>query len=203
MSKPNPSIDRIAELQQLIADFSKIQRMITFADTGRKENDVDHSFGLAITCWFMAPKVAPELDQHKILMYALAHDLVEIYSGDTYVFDVEAVKTKAAREAVAMDKLTADWPDFPELIDSIKGYAEKRDEEAKFVYTIDKLIPPLLINLHAKDKHWHAEKVTLEMHENEKDAKMKHFPALMPYRDALREWMRNPDYFYKGDDTNK
>lgn len=193
----DPTIDRIAELQQLIADFSKIERVVSYADTGRKENDVDHSFGLALTCWFMAPKVAPELDIHKILMYALAHDLVEVHSGDTYVFDEEGVKSKAVREAAAMDKLADDWSDFPEMIDYMRGYADKRDAEARFVYTVDKLLPPLLINIGRKDAHWHEHEVTREMHETEKDKKMRSSPELAGYREALNEWMANPDYFYK------
>ena len=46
-----PSIDRLAELQQLIADFAKVKRMPHLADNGMEENDVEHSFGLALTCW--------------------------------------------------------------------------------------------------------------------------------------------------------
>jgi 5'-deoxynucleotidase YfbR-like HD superfamily hydrolase len=56
-----PSMARIAELQQFIADFAKVERVPQLADTGRPENDVEHSFGLALTCWFLAPKIAPEL----------------------------------------------------------------------------------------------------------------------------------------------
>jgi putative hydrolase of HD superfamily len=195
----DPSIERIAELQQLIADFSKIQRMVSYADTGRKENDVDHSFGLALTCWFLAPKIAPNLDLHKIVLYALAHDLVELHSGDTYVFDAEGVKTKAVREAAAIKKLQEEWPDFPEMIDYMQGYSDKRDEEAKFVYTVDKMLPPILINLGEKNRHWTAMKVTREMHDAEKRAKMVHSPELQPYLEALLDWTHNPDHFYNPD----
>jgi 5'-deoxynucleotidase YfbR-like HD superfamily hydrolase len=84
----SPSMDRLAELQQLIADFSKIQRIPPMGNSGRPENDVEHSFGLALTCWYLQPKVAPDLDLLKILQYALSHDIVELHAGDTFVFDV-------------------------------------------------------------------------------------------------------------------
>lgn len=197
MGKVKPSVQRIAELQQLIADFAKVKRVLEFADNGQLENDVEHSFGLALTCWFLAPKIASHLNLERILLYALAHDIVELHSGDTYVFDEEGVKTKQSREGAALERIKNDWPDFPELYDAALGYKDKRDAEAKFVYTIDKMLPPILINLGEKEKFWNKNKVTLEMHEAEKRNKMQHSPEALPYLEALNEWLRDPDYFFK------
>lgn len=199
MAAVEPSIERIAELQQLIANFSKVQRVLKLPNTNRLENDVEHSYGLALTCWLLAPKVAPKLNLEKILLYAISHDIVELYSGDTYVFDTERVRTKEQRESAALERLAQEWPDFVELIDAAKGYKEKRDAEAKFVYTIDKLLPPLLINLGEREGFWVKNKVTREMHELEKKQKMQHSPEALPYLEALNEWLRKPDYFYKPD----
>ena len=197
MADAEPSVQRIAELQQLIADFAKVKRVLELADNGQLENDVEHSYGLALTCWFVAPKIAPRLDLKKILLYALAHDIVELHSGDTYIFDKEGVKTKSAREEAALQKLAADWPDFPELIDAAKGYKDKRDAEARFVYTIDKILPPVLINLGEKEKFWVDNKITKGMHQAEKRKKMQYSPEALPYLKALNEWLADPDYFYK------
>lgn len=195
-----PTIDRIAALQQFIADFSKIQRMLNLADTGRLENDVDHSFGLALTCWFLAPKIAPQLQLEKILAYALAHDTVELYAGDTFVFGPqELIDSKSAREDEALGKLAEQWPDFPELVTAAKRYKDKADPEARFVYVIDKLLPSIHVNLHEKDAYWHRHKITREMHEQEKTKKMQFSPEALPYLEALNEWLRDPDYFYKSD----
>jgi len=190
-------MQRIAELQQLIADFAKVKRVLELANNGQLENDVEHSYGLALTCWFLAPKIAPKLDLGKILLYALAHDVVELHSGDTYVFDKAGVETKAEREKAAIEQIKQDWPDFPELVGAVIGYAEKHDAEAKFVYTVDKMLPPVLINLGEKERFWRKNKVTREMHEHEKSKKMQHSPEALPYLDALNEWLSNPDYFYK------
>lgn len=192
-----PPISRIAELQQLIADFAKVTRVLELGNTGRLENDVEHSFGLALTCWFLAPKIAPKLNLSLVLQYALAHDIVELHSGDTYVFDEAALKTKDQREQAALEKLKSAWPDFPELTDRAQEYKEKLTPEARFVYTIDKLLPPILINLGQKDNFWHANQVTRQMHEAEKIKKMQSSPEALPYLKLLNEWLADPDYFYK------
>ena len=82
----------------MIADFAKVERIPDLADNRRPEKDVEHSYGLAMTCWFLHDKIAPGLDIAKILKYALSHDIVELHAGDTYVFDKEAVATKSERE---------------------------------------------------------------------------------------------------------
>jgi putative hydrolase of HD superfamily len=192
-----PSIERIAELQQLIANFASIQRMVHLANSGRFENDVEHSFGLALTCMFLAPKIAPELSLEKILCYALAHDMVEIHSGDTFAFDPEAVKGKARREAEALKQLQNEWPDFPELTTAAEAYKDKENPEARFVYTIDKLLPAIMVNIGEKETFWSRHKITREMEVTEKHGKMKHSPEALPYLDMLLEWMSDPDYFYK------
>ncbi len=196
-SDQRPSIARISKLQELIVEFSNIQRMLPYANAGRRENDVEHSFGLALTCWFLASKVAPELDIKKILMYALAHDIIEVHSGDTYVFDKAMVATKEAREAAALEQLKNEWPDFSELTQAVEDYQLKANEEAKFVYTVDKILPPLLIKLGDAKTFFAENKITKEMHVAEKQKKMKESEMLSPYLNELTEWMSNPNDFYK------
>jgi 5'-deoxynucleotidase YfbR-like HD superfamily hydrolase len=191
-------MERIAELQQFIADFARVLRVPQLADTGRAENDVEHSFGLALTSWFLATKIAPELDIAKVLKYALAHDTVELHAGDTFIFgSQELLSSKSAREDAAIETLAEDWPDFPELSDYAKKYKAKHDEEAKFVYAVDKILPVLMVNLGEKDKMWHKHKITREMQIKEKQSKVQVSKAVEPYFDELVTWMTSPDYFYK------
>jgi putative hydrolases of HD superfamily len=197
MSKSYPSVQRIAELQQLVADFAKVERMVQLADAGRRENDVEHSYGLALTYMFLAPRVAPELSLEKILRYALAHDIVELHSGDVFAFDPDAIKGKSQREDDALEQLRKDWPDFPELAEAAQTYKDKSDPEARFVYTIDKLLPTIMVNLGEKGAFWKRHKITREMERKEKHGKMRHSPEVLPYLDMLTEWTNDPDYFYK------
>lgn len=198
-----PSMDRLADLQRLIASLAQVKRMVHLTDTGRFENDAEHSYGLALTCWFLAPKVAPKLNQEKILKYALAHDIVEIHSGDVFAFDEAGVRTKPAREKAALEKLSKDWFDFPELTQFATGYMDKLDPEARFVYTIDKILPSLMVNLGEKEIFWSRHEITQAMEADEKRKKMKYSPEALPYLEMLLAWMADPDYFYKPGQTGQ
>lgn len=198
MNDSQPSIQRIAELQQFIAGFARIERIPQLADCGRPENDVEHSYGLALTSWFLAGHIAPHLDIAKIFKYALAHDTVEVFAGDTFVFGPkEALLSKSKREDQAIIRLRKDWSDFPELADYAQAYKEHADEEARFVYAIDKILPVLKVNLGEKDAFWNRHKITAEMQKIEKEAKMKVSKEIAHYYDELVAWMTEPDYFYR------
>jgi putative hydrolase of HD superfamily len=193
-----PSIDRLAELQQLIADFAKVTRdNIPLADTKRPENDVEHSFGLAITCWYLHPKIAPGLDLSKILRYALAHDIIEIHSGDTYIFDKDLVASKESREREALKKIESDWQDFTELSTFASDYMNKADEEAKFVKAIDKILPVIMIDLHEKEKAWIPLNVTLEMQKDHKKTILVS-DIVAPYYEKLIVWLDERGNIPKG-----
>lgn len=191
-------MQRIAQLQQMIADFACVMRVPNLADKNRAENDVEHSYGLTLTSWFLALKIAPELDQLKILKYALAHDIVELHAGDTFVFAAQKeLDSKNEREDKALELIAKDWPDFSELAQYAKDYKNKVDEEARFVYSIDKLLPVIMVNLGEKDTYWARYQITLEMQMQEKEAKVKVSPIVGPYYEKLVAWMTAPDYFYK------
>src|SRR5690606_19672033 len=119
---------------------------------------------LALTCWYLQPKIAPELDLLKILQHALAHDIVELHAGDTYAFDEAALADKDSRERQALGKIKADWPDFAELATHAEQYMDKVDEEAKFVKAVDKILPVMMIELGLSDRNiWQEKQVTLAM----------------------------------------
>ena len=183
-----PSMDRIADLQQLVADFAKVTRAVNLANNGQLENDVEHSYGLAITSWYLHDKIAPELDIAKILKYALSHDIVELHAGDTYVFDTAAVATKEQREYDASEQLKLEWPDFPELTDYADGYAKKLDPEARFVYAIDKLLPIIMIELDDAKKVWRDKEITLAMERSNK-VTIHQSEIMSPYYDLLLTWL--------------
>jgi putative hydrolase of HD superfamily len=187
-----PSMDRLAELQQLVADFAKVKRAVPLADANDAENDVEHSYGLAMTCWYLHDKIAPELDLSRVLRYALAHDLVEIHAGDTYIFDAQAVATKYKREKAAMRQLEKDWHDFPMIVEFAEGYADKIDEEAKFAYAVDKILPVIMIELSLDQKTWQEYGINLEMYRKNKITILKSDIAA-PYYKKLLAWLDERD----------
>lgn len=181
-------MDRLAELQQLIADFSKVKRAVPLADANDAENDVEHSYGLAMTCWYLHDKIAPELDLGKILRYALAHDLVEIHAGDTYPWDEAAVATKYEREKAAIRRIEEDWQDFPMIVEYAEGYADKLDEEAKFTYAVDKLLPVMMIEISDASTIWKQKQLSLD-DEHKNKTTILASDIVAPYYDMLIQWL--------------
>ena len=128
------------ELQKMSIDLSLIHRNHNLAGTDRKENDIEHSFTVALLCWYIHNRHNLALDMHKIFKYALAHDFVERYAGDVNTYaSTEARLQKVKDEARALEKLSKEFKQFPDLVKSMNDYESKRDEESVFVWTVDKM----------------------------------------------------------------
>lgn len=97
-----------------------------------------------------------------MIRYALVHDLVETYAGDTYFYDTADEATKDKREKEAQDRIEREYPQFGDLHETIKEYEKHSDAESRFVYALDKLIDPL--NIYLEDGLlWREKGVTVEM----------------------------------------
>ncbi len=140
------NLENIQKLLALIDQFKRVKR--TTRNVGQEvfENDAEHSYELAVFCWFLANeinKIDASLDIEKIFKYALAHDLVEAYAGDTNSFDEEALATKDEREHLALKTIREEFMFFPELVSSIEQYENQADAESVFVKSVDKIQPML------------------------------------------------------------
>ena len=193
-----PDIHRLIELQKLFVAFGSIQRVAYLPNQDKKrETDVEHSYSLAMTAWFLAPHF-PTLDAGRLLKLALAHDLVEIHAGDTFVYgEQKHIDTKVEREQAALEQLQKDWPDFPEMTEALKEYEQKSSEEAKFVYALDKLMSPM-INYLADGAVWREHNVTIEIFIAEKEKKIPADSPIYPYyQEILVFFKTKPELFAK------
>jgi 5'-deoxynucleotidase YfbR-like HD superfamily hydrolase len=141
---PKPTTDQILALvDRLILPFHQIIRQHKLPVGERRlENDVEHSWSVAVLACALAPAVDTQLDLGKISQFALVHDLVEIHAGDTKNFTASAEDkaTKADREAAALHRLQSDFAAFPWLAATIAEYETMDSSEAQFVYAVDKYI---------------------------------------------------------------
>ena len=179
-------INRLIELQQLLATFSQVERMNHRSHNGTfiHENDTEHSYNLAMSAWYIA-QWFPELDKTLVIQYALVHDLVEVHAGDTYIFATkEELASKKQREADALLRLEAEWSDFSEMNHTIRKYEDRPDAESKFVYALDKIMPMMLTYIH-NGYTWKQEGVTLDMLHKSKIAKVSVSPEILPYFEEL------------------
>jgi putative hydrolase of HD superfamily len=138
-----PDIERALTFTKLLHAFQSVERIAHAPGLTRQENDVEHSYLLTMLCWYLSDSLKLGLNTSKILEYGLAHDLVETYAGDTYIWDTEALKTKHVREEKARIQIEGEFPEFPDLHATIQRYEKQSDEESVFVRAVDKLLPVL------------------------------------------------------------
>ncbi len=138
-------IQQAIAFSQLIHAFQRVERRTHVPGVDRYENDAEHSFGLAMLAWYLVDSLELALDKKKIFEYALAHDFVEVYAGDTWSFDTgkDVRVTKKQRESDAQKRIASEFPEFKPLHEAIFKYEEQHDPESKFVYALDKIMPIL------------------------------------------------------------
>jgi putative hydrolases of HD superfamily len=152
--------DRLAGQIAFIVEIDKLKsvyRRTLLIDRSRSDNSAEHSWHLAIMTMMLSEYAAEPIDVCRTMRMVLTHDLVEVYAGDTFVYDSEANKDKAAREQAAADRIFGMLPDdqakeFRALWDE---FEERRTPEARFGAAVDRL-QPLLSNYHTEGHAWRS-----------------------------------------------
>lgn len=179
------NLSRILEFNKLLITFREVERQVMVAKKDQKENDAEHSYQLAMLGWYISSGI-PELDSGLVIKYALVHDLVEAYAGDTDVFskDPEAHASKKDREEEAAKRIKEEFPEFSELHKLIEEYERKENAESRFVYALDKLLPALNIYQDG-GRTWQQRGISFEMVVEEKKCKMAVSPEVTAYFDEF------------------
>lgn len=130
----------ILQISQLVIDFASIERVPRYCPN-KRENDVEHSFMLALAGVEIASTYYPGLDSGLIGKLALVHDFPELKTGDVATFDLtdQQMAQKHQNEQANLPQLIEELP--PHLADLLTLYEEQRLPEAKFVKHTDKLLP--------------------------------------------------------------
>jgi len=173
---------KLLAFAEVVTQMGRIERHYEFPGTSRKENDMEHSFHLAVLAWYLVDSLSLDLDLGKVLRYALAHDFVEVHAGDTYIYSEDQVHldNKQERETAAAQRLAKDFPEFGGLHEAIEEYERRDSREARFVYALDKLTPVIAIR-EDKGLSWQKSGVTLEMIIQNKAPKIALSPEIEPY----------------------
>jgi putative hydrolases of HD superfamily len=172
-------IQEVLRFAELLNRFRLIKRTLLVNGEDRRENDQEHSFALAMLAWHIAERKGLPLDRLKLMRYALAHDLVEVYAGDTAFFlaDKTHADSKHQRERAAALRLEQEYPEFATLHETIASYEARADAESRFLYALDKLQPILNIYLDA-GRTWKERGVSQEMLVSMKSPKIKDDPDI-------------------------
>ena len=106
----NVQLDQLLRFTAKIDKMTAILRRTVLIDGSRRENDAEHSWHIATMALLFADYALEPPNAARAATLCLVHDLVEIYAGDTFAYDVAGNKTKRERELAAADKLFSQLP---------------------------------------------------------------------------------------------
>lgn len=143
--------DKLKQQLDFILEIDKeknILRQTHLSGHGRRENDAEHAWHMAIMAYLLKEYSNEPVDITKIMIMCLIHDIVEIDAGDTYAYDTEGLKTQKAREDAAKERIFSLLPNAQkeELTALFDEFEEARTAESRFAHVMDNLQPLLLNN---------------------------------------------------------
>lgn len=134
--------------------LKSVVRRSYVTDGSRRENSAEHSWHFALGVLLLR-EYGGEFDLMRALQMAIIHDLVEIYAGDTFVYDDHGQSSKIERENAAATLLFGMLP--PDQEAEFRGvwaeFEEGQSPAARFALVIDRLCP-LLLNYTTQGKAW-------------------------------------------------
>lgn len=143
--------ERLKKQLDFILEIDKeknILRQTHLSGHGRRENDSEHAWHMAIMAYLLRDYSNEPVDIAKVMLMCLIHDIVEIDAGDTYAYDAEGLKTQKAREDAAKERIFSLLPEDQkeELIALFDEFEDFSTAESKFAHAMDNLQPLLLNN---------------------------------------------------------
>jgi putative hydrolase of HD superfamily len=164
--RPLPVEGRLGRQLAFLIEVDRLKTVLrasTLAAAARRENDAEHSWHLALMVPVLAEYADEPIDVGHTIKLVVVHDLVEIYAGDTPLYDDELRTSQAERELAAAERLFGLLPDdqareFRALWDEFEA---RVTPEARFAKAIDRLEPNLL-NWMAGGGTWLTPGVTVD-----------------------------------------
>jgi putative hydrolase of HD superfamily len=198
-----PSTKQILSLvSNLLLPFHEVKRQHKLPiGRHRLENDVEHSWTVSILACALAEKLDQGLDIGKVAQFALVHDLVEVFAGDTRHFSASSSlkANKKERERNALKKIKSEYSMFPWLGQTITAYESMDCEEAAFVYSVDKYIAVIYDLL---DKGLYLQQICLNKAQYDElmevhRVKAHRHPLVGKYYDDIRTFIDHQPEFMK------
>lgn len=130
-------------LGRIAMSFAQVERVPRY-NNGERENDVEHSYMLALVAPEIARALELDLDPGLLSQYAVVHDLVELKTGDvaTFILSDSELLHKTETEHNAIHDLYKELPPHTRVL--LYNYEQQRDSESRFIKFIDKLLPVIV-----------------------------------------------------------
>lgn len=158
--------ERLQKQLDFVLEIDKeknIFRQTHLSGHGRRENDAEHAWHMAVMAYLLREYANEPVDIGRVMLMCLIHDIVEIEAGDTYAYDAESLKTQKAREDAAKEKIYSILPEDQkrELIALFDEFEDNETPEARYAHAMDNL-QPLLLNHSNDGGDWIGHQVTAE-----------------------------------------
>ncbi|HEY3954451.1 MAG TPA: HD domain-containing protein [Streptosporangiaceae bacterium] len=168
LAEENPFPEGIGErLRQQLAFLVEADRLKTvlrrspLAAADRRENDAEHSWHLALMAVVLAEYADEAVEVGRVVQLVVLHDLVEIYAGDTFLYDDAMAASQQERETAAAEVLFGMLP--ADQAGWLRGlwdeFEARQTPESRFAKAMDRL-EPILLNWMARGGTWRAPGVT-------------------------------------------
>lgn len=143
--------DRLEKQIKFILEIDKeknILRQTHLSGNGRRENDAEHAWHMAVMAYLLKEYSNEEVDLLKVIMMCLIHDVVEIDAGDTYAYDDKNLETQKVREDAAKERIYSMLPEDQKkkLMGLFDEFEANESPEARFAHAMDNFQPLLLNN---------------------------------------------------------
>ena len=138
-----------------------VLRQTHLSGHGRRENDAEHAWHMAIMAYLLREHSNAPVDAAKVMLMCLIHDIVEIDAGDTYAYDEEGKKSQKKREEAAKERIFSLLPEDQgeELKALFEEFEASETPEARFARAMDNL-QPLILNHSNGGSDWKEHGVT-------------------------------------------
>ena len=155
---------RLKQQLDFILEIDKeknILRQTHLSGHGRRENDAEHAWHMAVMAYLLREYSNEPVDIARVMLMCLLHDVVEIDAGDTYAYDAAGLQTQKARESAAKERIYSLLPDDQkrELMAVFDEFEADETAEAHFAHAMDNL-QPLLLNNSNGGSDWSEHDVT-------------------------------------------
>lgn len=133
--------------------LKNIERQTSTFHSDRRENSAEHSWHLAMASYVFKDYARKPINLEKTLLLALIHDVVEIDSGDTFIYGNQ--ESKMLQEESTLKRLTEMLPSkTKEEVQAIwYEYETNETAEAQYVNALDRFLP-IYANYMSKGFSW-------------------------------------------------
>lgn len=164
MSTPQTQDIDATDFHAIVLELDKLKsvyRKSYVTAEQRYENSAEHSWHLATMLMAVSNYFPSKFNLAHAVKIALTHDICEIGAGDVCTYHVDA--NRSSDEAQYLSSLQQSFPRFGDEVRELwQEYEDQRSLEAKWVKTIDKLLP-FILNLEAHGKTWQEQGISPEM----------------------------------------